>query len=578
MTLSNLKIGARLAVGFAITILIMLIMSLIGINRVEKMDDLAEAIVNDRYAKVALINDMRSYANRGAQALRNAMLAPDPAASAKFLEGLADADRVGAEKAQELEKIIVRADTKQKFADQRDAFAAYREVREKTVAQFRSGDRDGAIAALFASVVPAQNAYFGKLDVLLKDQRDLMAADGQAAGDAAHTATTTMIALLIAATLVSALAGYLITRSVTQPILEAVHVAETVAGGDLTAVIDTHRKDETGRLLAALQEMTHGLTRTVRAVRDSTDTINTASAEIASGNMDLSNRTEQQAASLEETASSMEELTSTVRQNADNARQANVLVTSAAEHANQGGTVVGQVVQTMGSIKESSGKIVDIIGVIDGIAFQTNILALNAAVEAARAGEQGRGFAVVASEVRNLAQRSASAAKEIKELINDSVEKVDAGGRLVDEAGTTMGRIVASVQQVAAIMNEITSASQEQSAGIEQINTTIVAMDNATQQNAALVEEAAAAASSLREQAERLSAAIAVFRLDNANAAVAPAVVAPKPAPAQPLKLAAAPVKPAAPREERRAAPSAPASARAKPAAKAPQSDEWEEF
>ncbi|AVR94374.1 methyl-accepting chemotaxis protein [Pseudoduganella armeniaca] len=578
MTLSNLKIGGRLAVGFAITILIMLIMSLIGINRVQKMDDLAEAIVNDRYAKVALINDMRSYANRGAQALRNAMLAPDPAASAKFLEGLADADRVGAEKAQELEKIIVRADTKQKFADQRDAFTAYRDVREKTIAQFRGGDRDGAIAALFASVVPAQNAYFGKLDVLLKDQRELMASDGKAAGDAAHTATTTMIVLLIVATAVSALAGYLITRSVTQPILEAVHVAETVAGGDLTAVIDTHRKDETGRLLVALQEMTQGLTRTVRAVRDSTDTINTASAEIATGNMDLSNRTEQQAASLEETASSMEELTSTVRQNADNARQANVLVTSAAEHANQGGTVVGQVVQTMGSIKESSGKIVDIIGVIDGIAFQTNILALNAAVEAARAGEQGRGFAVVASEVRNLAQRSASAAREIKELINDSVEKVDAGGRLVDEAGTTMGRIVASVQQVAAIMNEITSASQEQSAGIEQINTTIVAMDNATQQNAALVEEAAAAAASLREQAERLSTAIAVFRLDSMAAAVAPAVVAPKPAPAQPLKLAAAPVKPVAPREERRAAPSAPAPARAKPAAKAPQSDEWEEF
>ncbi|WEF32184.1 methyl-accepting chemotaxis protein [Pseudoduganella chitinolytica] len=579
MTLSNLKIGARLAVGFAITILIMLIMSLIGISRVQKMDALAEAIVNDRYAKVALINDMRSYANRGAQAVRNAMLAPDPAATAKFLEGLVDADRVGAEKAQELEKIIVRADTRRKFEDQRDAFAAYRDVREKAIAQFRGGDREGAVQALFASVVPAQNAYFGKLDVLLTDQRELMAADGKAAGDAAHTATTTMIALLIVATAVSALAGYLITRSVTQPILEAVHVAEAVAGGDLTVAIDTHRKDETGRLLAALQDMTQGLTRTVRAVRDSTDTINTASAEIATGNMDLSGRTEQQAASLEETASSMEELTSTVRQNADNARQANILVTSAAEHANQGGNVVGQVVQTMGSIKESSGKIVDIIGVIDGIAFQTNILALNAAVEAARAGEQGRGFAVVASEVRNLAQRSASAAREIKELINDSVEKVDAGGRLVDEAGTTMGRIVASVQQVAAIMNEITSASQEQSAGIEQINTTIVAMDNTTQQNAALVEEAAAAAASLREQAERLSAAIAVFRLDSAAAAVAPVLVTPKPASAQPLKLAAAtPARPAAPpRDERRAASSA-GPARAKPAAKAPQSDEWEEF
>jgi methyl-accepting chemotaxis protein len=576
--MANLNIGARLAVGFAITILIMLVMSLIGISRVQELDRLAGAIVNDRYAKIALVNEMRSYANRGAQSLRNAMLAPDPAASATFFDSLAEADRVGAERAQELERVIVRAETKQHFADQRAAFAAYREVRDNAVAQFRSGDHEGAVQALFTTVVPAQNAYFGRLDVLLKEQRDRMASDGQAAADAAHSATLLLITLLIVATAVSALAGWLITRSVTVPILEAVHVAETVAGGDLTATIDTHRKDETGRLLAALQEMTHGLTRTVRAVRDSTDTINTASAEIATGNMDLSNRTEQQAASLEETASSMEELTSTVRQNADNARQANVLVTSAAEHASQGGQVVGQVVQTMGSIKESSGKIVDIIGVIDGIAFQTNILALNAAVEAARAGEQGRGFAVVASEVRNLAQRSASAAREIKALINDSVEKVDAGGRLVDEAGSTMGRIVASVQQVAAIMNEITTASQEQSTGIEQVNTTIVAMDTTTQQNAALVEQAAAAAASLREQAERLSAAIAVFHIDATSGAPAVPVPPARPVaavtpvtPAAPLKLAVAP--PA--RDERRGAAPKP---KASPPPKAPQNDEWEEF
>jgi len=572
--MTNLNIGARLAIGFAVTILIMLVMSLIGISRVQELDRLAGGIVNDRYAKIALVNEMRSYANRGAQALRNAMLAPDPAASATFFDSLAEADRLGAERAQALEPILVRAETKQRFADQRAAFAAYREARDKAVAQFRSGDHEGAVQALFNTVVPAQNAYFGKLDVLLTEQRERMISDGKAAADAARSATLLLITLLVVATAVSALAGWLITRSVTVPILEAVHVAETVAGGDLTATIDTHRKDETGRLLAALQDMTHGLTRTVRAVRDSTDTINTASAEIATGNMDLSNRTEQQAASLEETASSMEELTSTVRQNADNARQANVLVTSAAEHANQGGQVVSQVVQTMGSIKESSGKIVDIIGVIDGIAFQTNILALNAAVEAARAGEQGRGFAVVASEVRNLAQRSASAAREIKALINDSVEKVDAGGRLVDEAGSTMGRIVASVQQVAAIMNEITSASQEQSAGIEQVNTTIVAMDTTTQQNAALVEQAAAAAASLREQAERLSTAIAAFRIDS-GAPVVP-VVRPAPVPpvtpAAPLKLAVTP-----PRNERRGA-TPPARPAPSAPSKAPQNDEWEEF
>ncbi len=570
-----MKIGARLALGFALTILIMLVMSLIGISRVQQMDGLAEKIVDDRYAKISLVNDMRSYANRGAQAVRNFMLAPDPAAGAKFLDGLADADRIGTERSQELAKIIVLERTKQQLADQSAAFATYRDLRDKAIAQARAGDRDGAIQALFNTVVPAQNAYFGKLDVLLKDQREMMAADGKATRDAATSATTLMITLLILATLVSVGAGYLITRSVTVPILDAVHVAETVAAGDLTTTIDTSRKDETGRLLAALQEMMHGLSRTVRAVRDSTDTINTASAEIATGNMDLSGRTEQQAASLEETASSMEELTSTVRQNADNARQANVLVTSAATHANEGGQVVSQVVQTMGSIKESSGKIVDIIGVIDGIAFQTNILALNAAVEAARAGEQGRGFAVVASEVRNLAQRSATAAREIKELINDSVEKVEAGGRLVDEAGASMGRIVASVQQVAAIMNEIASASQEQSAGIEQINTTIVSMDNTTQQNAALVEEAAAAAASLREQAERLAVAIAVFRIDNTRPA-APAPIPPTvtPAPASaPLQLARPKsAKPAA--AERRGTTPPPV----KPAAKAPQGDEWEEF
>jgi methyl-accepting chemotaxis protein len=321
----------------------------------------------------------------------------------------------------------------------------------------------------------------------------------------------------------------------------------------------------------------------VRTVRDSTDTINTAAAEIASGNMDLSNRTEQQAASLEETASSMEELTSTVQANAENARQANQLVVSAASHANEGGQVVSQVVETMGSIKESSSKIVDIIGVIDGIAFQTNILALNAAVEAARAGEQGRGFAVVASEVRNLAQRSASAAREIKELINDSVEKVDAGSRLVDQAGTTMDRIVTSVQQVADIMNEIASASQEQSSGIAQVNTTITTMDTATQQNAALVEEAAAAAASMREQAQRLVAAIAVFRID--DGAMAPAFPAPvhSPAHAPAVPAASAVAHPPHPRlagkppvQARTGA--GRSNAKTPPAKKAPEGDDWEEF
>jgi methyl-accepting chemotaxis protein len=306
-------------------------------------------------------------------------------------------------------------------------------------------------------------------------------------------------------------------------------------------------------------------------VRRGTETITVASGEIASGNADLSSRTESQAGSLEETASSMEELTSTVRQNADNARQANQLVVNASEVAVKGGAVVGQVVSTMGSIKDSSRKIVDIIGVIDGIAFQTNILALNAAVEAARAGEQGRGFAVVASEVRNLAQRSAAAAKEIKGLIGDSVEKVDAGSKLVDNAGATMEEIVTSVKRVADIMAEITSASQEQSSGIEQINQAVSQMDEMTQQNAALVEQAAAAAQSMQDQAVELSRAVSIFKLD---AGEQPAAIA-APARASHVQVAHAPKQ-----VKRSSPPTALAHAAPKPQkpVAAQGGDDWEEF
>ena len=307
--------------------------------------------------------------------------------------------------------------------------------------------------------------------------------------------------------------GIWLVRSIVGPLAESVRFAKGVAAGDLTQQINSNTTDEIGQLLQALKEMTESLSVTVGNVRAGTETIGVASREIASGNADLSSRTESQASALEETASSMEELTSTVKQNADNARQANQLVISASDVALRGGQVVGQVVETMDSIKASSRKIVDIISVIDGIAFQTNILALNAAVEAARAGEQGRGFAVVATEVRNLAQRSASAAKEIKTLISDSVDKVEAGDKLVHEAGNTMGEIVTSVRHVADIMTEIASASQEQSAGIEQVNRAITQMDEMTQQNAALVEQAAAAAESMQEQAALLGQSVAVFTL-----------------------------------------------------------------
>lgn len=327
-------------------------------------------------------------------------------------------------------------------------------------------------------------------------------------------------AALIAAALGMALfaIGLMVARSVTRPIAKAVEAAQQVARGELGHRIDISSTDETGRLMQALKDMNENLVRIVSNVHTSTHAIGTASSQIAAGNLDLSSRTEQQAGSLEETASSMEELTSTVKQNADNASQANKLAASASGIALQGSTVVAQVVDTMGAIDASARKIVDIISVIDGIAFQTNILALNAAVEAARAGEQGRGFAVVATEVRSLAQRSAAAAREIKDLIGDSVEKVDAGTRLVAQAGSTMDQILASVQSVTAIMAEISAASLEQSAGIEQVNQAISQMDQVTQQNAALVEQAAAAAESLQAQAGSLAQTVSVFKLHDVNA------------------------------------------------------------
>ena len=368
-------------------------------------------------------------------------------------------------------------------------------------------------------------------------------------------------------------AGVLVSRSIVRPLDRAVEVAKTVAAGDLRARIEVTTNDETGQLLQALKDMNASLKQIVSRVRSGAETISVASDEIAQGNMDLSSRTEQQAGALEETASSMEELTSTVKQNADNARQANQLAISACDVASKGGDVVERAVTTMASISESSKQIADIIGVIDGIAFQTNILALNAAVEAARAGEQGRGFAVVASEVRNLAQRSATAAKEIKLLIGDSVERVETGSALVNEAGATMNEIVASVKRVMDIMGEISAATSEQGSGLEQINIAVTEMDTTTQQNAALVEEAAAAAQALREQTAALNEVVGVFKLDG-DAATAPAAVARTPARPAPAARSTARVAAAAPAQGAR-----PQTRRVSaPAATATAGDGWEEF
>ncbi|MBD8543896.1 Tar ligand binding domain-containing protein [Oxalobacteraceae sp. CFBP 8761] len=469
------------------------------------------------------------------------------------------------------------------------------------VAAIRANDNAQAIQLLNGPMTQLY-ASLNTLGIRLIDEQQAAAlAEYRASQATFELVRAVCLAGLAFGLIMAALVGYLLVRAIVRPIEQAVKIAGAVAQGDLTQTIEVTSTDETGRLLQALKDMNESLVRIVGQVRTGTDNIATASSEIAAGNLDLSSRTEQQAGSLEETASSMEELTSTVKQNADNARQANALATSASEVAGKGGAVVAQVVQTMGAINTSATRIVDIIAVIDGIAFQTNILALNAAVEAARAGEQGRGFAVVAGEVRSLAQRSAAAAKEIKVLIDDSVEKVHHGSELVDRAGTTMAEIVQSVNRVTDIMSEITAASQEQTAGIEQINGAVAQMDQVTTQNAALVEQASAAATSLQEEAAKLAQTVGAFKLATpagVRAVVAkPRVVtgapkivanaAPKPVEKAPAKLPAklstkAPVKPVVTKARTDAAPVAkpvkPAKAANAETANASAGDGWEEF
>jgi len=412
---------------------------------------------------------------------------------------------------------------KKLLGDVASARSAYLATREEVIKLKGAGDK-AATAAYDQQFAPALQKYQASVQLFLEDFDK--AQHEWHAGVLAHAQRSMMLSMLLGVPFAAFAVWMNITlaRSIVLPLGEAVKIADRVASGDLSTTIDATSKDETGRLLDALKRMNENLAHIVTDVRAGTDAIATASREIAAGNQDLSQRTEAQASSLEETASSMEQLTSTVKQNADNARRASQLAASASSIAVQGGTVVSDVVQTMGGITESSKRIADIIGVIDGIAFQTNILALNAAVEAARAGEQGRGFAVVASEVRSLAQRSAAAAKEIKALIEDSVGKVEGGAKLVDQAGATMSEIVDSIKRVTDIMAEITAASQEQSSGIEEVNQAVAQMDQATQQNAALVEEAAAAAESLQDQAQHLAQAVAVFKLEAKATAVARSV------------------------------------------------------
>ncbi|HZX27403.1 MAG TPA: methyl-accepting chemotaxis protein [Telluria sp.] len=407
------------------------------------------------------------------------------------------------------------------------ALEFYRIASNELLPAADQGDHERMAAAMqrMKQQYEAHLAAINSVVDLTTKHNDAIESGAKARSDAV---TGLLIGVLIVSLAIGITGAFLISRSITGPLNDAVEAAEVAAAGDFTNSIDDRFDDEPGRLLRALRAMNENLSRTLAQVRATSETMTSATRELAAGNLDLSARTEAQASSLEETASAMEELTATVKQNAENAGHANQLAASACQVAADGGEVVRQVVDTMGEIKGSSAKIVDIIGVIDGIAFQTNILALNAAVEAARAGEQGRGFAVVASEVRNLAQRSAAAAKEIKALIGNSVEKVESGSRLVDAAGARMTEIVAAIRQVTDIVTEIAAASQEQRDGIEEVNRAVSQMDQTTQQNAALVEEAAATAGAMQEQADQLLQAVCVFKLTHA---AAPAMTRPGPRP-----------------------------------------------
>ena len=513
MAFGNLKISIRLGGAFAVLMLLMLGMIAASIARFASIGAINDKIIRQDWVASAAANAIDAAAREDAKRTLALFILPDQAARAKSYERI-DADKRAIDAALEtLGKLASSADGKAALAKVQSARAAYSTSFLKVADLVEEGSKDEAAAMMNNETFPALDTLLDDIKAMVDLQKSQVDASGAIAREDIASSRNLMIALGVFGLLAGIWLALWITRSITVPLNEAVDIAKHVAQGDLTRNIVPAGTDETGQLLQALKEMNDSLARTVGEVRIASEAISGASGEIASGNLDLSGRTESQASSLEETASTVEQLTATVKQNADNARQANQLVVSASDVALKGGDVVDQVVATMGSIKDSSRKIVDIIGVIDSIAFQTNILALNAAVEAARAGEQGRGFAVVATEVRNLAQRSASAAKEIKTLIGDSVEKVDAGSRLVDDAGSTMNEIVRSVKQVADIMSEITTASQEQSNGIEQVNEAVGQMDEMTQQNAALVEQAAAAAQSMQDQAAALSQAVSVFKL-----------------------------------------------------------------
>ncbi|KQQ86402.1 methyl-accepting chemotaxis protein [Massilia sp. Leaf139] len=523
MNLDKLSVGRRLTLAFSLLLAIMVVLALLGLAKMNTIQDKLDRIVSHDNVQVRMINEMRQSVMNAILNGRNIALMSDAAEIEAENKRLAANRAVYSETFKRLEAQLETPEEKAALEKITATRAAAVDVVTKMTNLVKAGDREGSNRVLLNELQPLQAKTIEAMDAMVAlEESDVAAAARDA--HAAHAAARLQTALItLAALAIGALLAWSITRRLLRQLggepLYAATIAEQIARGALNVPIATCENDSTS-LLFALRTMRDNLASLVGQVRVATDSITQASGEVAGGSADLSSRTEAQAGTLEETASSMEELTATVKHNADNAQEANTLARSASDVAERGGSVVAEVVGTMGAINDSSKKIVDIIGVIDGIAFQTNILALNAAVEAARAGEQGRGFAVVASEVRNLAQRSAQAAREIKGLIADSVDKVDAGSKLVDEAGSTMQEVVDSIRQVASLMQGITVASQEQTRGIEQVNVALIEMDGVTQQNAALVEEAAAAAQAMQQQAAQLAQLVSVFQLEEEKPAL----------------------------------------------------------
>ena len=527
MNLKNMNIGTRLSLGFGGALALLMLVSGTALWDMSRIADGVIHITEVSDAKLKLLSEYQTGVGKRAIAARNLALVPDPAVQLRDIALVKTAQIEVDEATKNLGMVLkkqgtVTAEEQQLFDKVVTTEAQYVKVANRVVALATGQKTQEAVSMitnecnpLLTELLAHSAAFKDHLTVQVK-------ADVDASQGVFRQAQLAILLLTGGALVAGAVASWWLTRSITRPLTQAINLAEQVAQGDLTARIASTNGDESGQLLKALQRMNDNLTGVVTKVRLTSDGVATASAEIASGNNDLSQRTERQASALQETAASMEQLGSTVRQNADNARQANQLAMGASTVAIKGGEVVSQVVTTMKGINDSSKRIADIISVIDGIAFQTNILALNAAVEAARAGEQGRGFAVVASEVRSLAQRSAEAAKEIKGLIGASVERVEQGTTLVDQAGVTMTEIVTAIKRVTDIMGEISAASTEQSAGVAQVGEAISQMDKATQQNAALVEQSAAAAEGLQAQAQQMVQAVAVFKL-NADTVHTPA-------------------------------------------------------